>query len=453
MLRELGQALKSFDFVPVNASGGTVAITSEFADERALRLSAVYRAVWVLSSTLAQLPLHVYRRKAPFGKDRASDHPLYAVLHDKVNPRMSSYQWRLTSMAHVVQWGNAYSEIVRNGLGDVVELWPLRPDRMRVTIAPTADGRGKLVYYYRTRVGVETEVPARRIFHIRGLGYDGLIGYSVLALARASLGLTQDAEEFGSRSFRSNARPGLILTHPKTLTEPARANLRQSVTERHEGLANTGKTMLLEEGMSVSTIGWPAKDAEFLATREFQITEIARWFGVQPHRLFDLSHATFTNIEHQGIEWVQDFGAWLVNWEQEFRLQLLDEDPDVFAEFNVDGLLRGDTASRMAQYRSMFGMAAMSPDEIRSRENLNPRPDGKGDSYFAPLNIADASRLDAEGLSRERAIEAVAALVEAGFEPDSATRLLGLPELDHSGLDPVTVRARLDGRTDPTVPQ
>lgn len=450
MLERLNQAIKSIDFIPLNGAGGTLSVAdavgmtnsgSTITQSGALGISAVWRAVWVLSSTLAQLPLHVYHR-IPSGKELAPDHAYYHLLHDQVNPRMTSFQWRLTTMAHAVTWGNGYSEKVRDGTGRVVELWPLRPDRMTVRLDPTPDGRGKLVYAYRRANGTVNEVDPERILHVRGLGYDGLIGYSVVTMARNSLGLTKAAEDYGSRTFKSNARPGLILTHPSRLSDPARDNLLNSVRDNYEGAANAGKTMLLEEGIVPTTIGFQPDDAQFLETRKFQVTEIARWFGVQPHRLFDLDRATFSNIEAQGIEWVQDFGAWTENFEQEFTAQLFepDGDRDHFAEFNVDGLLRGDSAARVALYNGLWNMGSINPDEIRAKENLNPVPDGQGKAFYVPLNVKAVGAPTQDEMSRADQIDAAAALIKVGFEPEAALQTVGLGRIDHTGLEPVTLQ-------------
>lgn len=358
----------------------------------ALRVTAVYACVRVLAETVATLPLVVYRRQKPRGKLRDPSHPLYTVLHDQANTEMTAMQLRETMMAHVLLWGNAYASIERDGAGNVVGLWPLLPDR---TYVVRDDKTGKLVYITTLPNGEQVLLPWDQVLHIPGLSYNGIVGYSPIQCAREAIGLALAAEEFGARFFGNGARPGGVLEHPATLSDEAYKRLRSSWESMHRGLNNAQRLAILEEGMQYKPLTIPPEDAQFLETRKFQVTEICRLFRVPPHLVGDLERATFSNIEHQSIEFVvHTIRPWLVRWEQAINMKLLTplERRRFFVEHIVDGLLRGDIASRYNAYAIARQNGWMSANDIRELENMNPIPGG--DVYLVPLNMQDAAVLE-----------------------------------------------------------
>ncbi len=355
----------------------------------ALQCTAVYACVRILAETVASLPLHVYRRLPDDGKERAPDHPLYGVLHDTANPEMTSFMLRETMMGHLLLWGNAYAELELTPGGQVVALWPWRPDRVRMERV-----NGQLWYVVRLPEwlgNVDLGVPAWRMLHVRGLSTNGLNGLSPIAMARQAIGLSLATEEFGARFFSNGARPSVVLQHPKQLSDEAYKNIQRSWESRHQGLERAHRVGILEEGMTLQQLGIPPEDAQFLETRRFQLNEICRIYRVPPHMVGDLERATFSNIEHQAIEFViHTVRPWLVRWEQELMRALFTapEREKYFAEFLVDGLLRGDTQSRYASYATARQNGWMSANDIRRLENQNPIPGG--DVYLVPLNMIPA---------------------------------------------------------------
>ena len=354
--------------------------------ESALSYTAVLACIRVLSESIASMPLIVYERLER-GKRRATEHWLYPLLHDAPNPVMTRYEWMTTVVGHLAAWGNHYSEIQINGAGRPVALWPLRPDRMIVGGSPVEG----LTYTYHAG-GQPIPLPAARVLHLRGLGNDGVMGYSVLKLARESVGLGLATQEFGARWFGNGARPAVVLQHPGQLGDEAYTICRSPGTMQHQGLSNSHRVAILEEGMTVETIGIPPDDSQFLETRKFQRSEIAAVFRVPPHMIGDLERATFSNIEHQGLEFVTyTLGPWLSCIEQRLGLTMLSpaERMVLFAEFLVAGLLRGDMKSRYDAYAVGRNWGWFSANDVRELENMNP-VDG-GDMYLVPLNMVDAA--------------------------------------------------------------
>lgn len=373
-------------------SGWMTATGLHVTPETALQITAVFACVRVLAETVASLPLPVYRRLENGGKERARDFYLYPILHDLPNTEMTSFELRETLMGHLGTWGNAYAEIeLRPGYGRAKALWPLRPDRMRVRRR-----NRNLQYVYRLpdKVGGRTVVlPAERILHIHGLGYDGLVGYSPIHMARQAIGLAMATEEFGARFFKNDATPGGVLEHPGELSDSAHKRLQESWEEKHSGLEKSHRLAILEEGMKFKDIGIPPEDAQFLQTRKFQVIEIARMYRVPPHMIMDLERGTFSNIEHQSIEFVvHTIRPWLVRWEQRIKQDIFlpGERDTYFAEFLVDGLLRGDIKSRYEAYSIGRQNGWLSANDVRELENQNPI-DG-GDVYLIPLNMIPAGQ-------------------------------------------------------------
>jgi len=346
-------------------------------ERTAMATSAVYACVRVLSETIASLPLHLYRRTGE-GKERAVNHNLYHLLHDEPNPEMTSFVFRETLMGHLLLWGNAYAQIIRNGRGQVVALYPLLPDRMEVGRTE----KGELFYCYQ-KDGRDYLLRPDEVLHVPGLSFDGLVGYSPIAMAKNAIGMALATEEYGSRLFANDARPSVVLEHPGILKDPAK--IRESWNKIYRGSENAHKVAVLEEGMQVKTLSMPPEQAQFLETRKFQIEEICRIFRVPPHLVANLERATFSNIEHQSISFVvHTIRPWLVRLEQAFNKSLFTgrEKGELFASFVVDGLLRGDYESRMKGYAIGIQNGFMSPNDVRSLENLNPIPEEEGGSTY-----------------------------------------------------------------------
>jgi HK97 family phage portal protein len=287
-------------------------------------------------------------------------------------------------MTHLLLWGNAYAQIVRNGHGEIIGLYPLMPDKMQVSRAETDE----LIYLYQSGM---KNIAFRReeILHIPGLGFDGLLGYSPIAMARNAIGMSMATEEFGASFFQNGAAPGGILEHPGTLKDPSK--VRESWNELFKGSGNANKVAVLEEGMTYKQIGIPPNEAQFLETRKYQTEEICRIYRVPPHLVADLDKATFSNIEHQSISFVvHTIRPWLVRLEQAMNKALLypAERQRYFIEFNVDGLLRGDYESRMRGYATARQNGWMSANDIRRLENMNliPKEEG-GDLYLINGNM------------------------------------------------------------------
>ena len=376
---------------------GTSGSGKSVTAQTAIQLSTVYACVRVISETVASLPLGVYEATDD-GNLKAGDHPLYHLLHDEPNPEMTSFVFRETLMTHLLLWGNAYAQIIRNGKGEVIALYPLMPNRMSVD----RDSNGKLYYkYYR---GSDKAIRSKEyevilspgdVLHIPGLGFDGLVGYSPIAMAKNAIGLAIATEEFGAKFFANGAAPSGVLEHPGTIKDPTK--VREAWQSQFGGSSNSGKVAVLEEGMKYTPISISPEQAQFLETRKFQINEIARIFRVPPHMVGDLEKSSFSNIEQQSLEFVKyTLEPWLVRWEQSMIRSLLtpSEKQEYFIKFNVDGLLRGDYASRMSGYATARQNGWMSANDIRELENLDriPAEDG-GDLYLINGNmtkLADA---------------------------------------------------------------
>lgn len=354
-------------------------------EQSSMQMTAVYSCVRILAEAVAGLPLHFYQYRKDGGKEKAVDHPLYFLLHDEPNSEMTSFVFRETLMTHLLLWGNAYAQIIRNGKGEVIALYPLMPDRMSVNRDTDKD----LYYLYTVDSGRQVRLKKSEILHIPGLGFDGLVGYSPIAMAKNAVGLAIATEEYGSKFFANGANPGGVLEHPGTLKDPSK--LRESWNATFGGSSNAAKVAVLEEGMKYTPISISPEQAQFLETRKFQINEIARIFRVPPHMVGDLEKSSFSNIEQQSLEFVKyTLDPWLVRWEQAMTKALLslDEKKEYFIKFNVDGLLRGDYQSRMNGYATGRQNGWMSANDIRELENLDRIPESEGgDMYLINGNM------------------------------------------------------------------
>ena len=368
-------------------------------ERTAMQTTAVYACVRILAEAVASLPLHVYEYQDDGGKKLVHDHPLYYLLHDEPNPEMTSFVFRETLMSHLLIWGNAYAQIIRDGAGRVLGLYPLLPDKMDVQ----RDDKGNIYYVY-SRNSDENpmfkeygniRLKAEDVLHIPGLGFDGLIGYSPIAMAKNAVGMTLACEEYGASFFANGANPGGVLEHPGVLKDPSK--VRESWNSVYRGVSNAHKIAVLEEGMKYQQIGIPPEEAQFLETRKFQINEIARLYRIPPHMVGDLDKSSFSNIEQQSLEFVKyTLDPWVIRWEQSLQKSLLlpGEKGKYFIKLNVDGLLRGDYQSRMNGYAVGRQNGWFSANDIREMENMNPIPDEEGGNLYlingAMTKLADA---------------------------------------------------------------
>ena len=348
--------------------------SGEQVDEKsAMQIATVYACVRLLAESVAQLPLHLYRyTDSGTGKEMATDHSLYAVIHRQPNPEMTSFTWRETMMVHLLLYGNAYCQIIRDGKNDVVSVYPLLPENVEVD----RDEHGEIYFIYHaytdeTPGEKNKDIIFRReeVLHVPGLGFNGLVGFSPIAMMKNSLGSTLAVEKYGSAFFKNGAQPSGVLEHPGVLKNPEK--IRQNWSDVYGGANNAHKVAVLEEGMSYKAISLPPEDSQFLSTRQFGVEEICRIFRVPPHMVQDLQRATFNNIEHLAIEFVMHtLMPWLVRIEQAIIKDVLidEEKNEFFPKFNVDGLMRGDYKSRMEGYAVAITNGITSVNDVRKLE-------------------------------------------------------------------------------------
>lgn len=364
------------------------ATSGKFVNENtALQCSAVYACVRIIAESIAALPLHVYKYKDSGGKEKVPQNSLYSLLHDAPNAEMTSFTFRETSLSHLLLWGNSYAYVRRDDWGHPLSLYPLLPNRMIVE----RDDDGEIYYKYTIIAGENSafkksgqiRLRSDEILHIHGLGFNGLVGFSPIAMARNAIGTTLAVEEFGAKFFENGARPSGVLEHPGVIKDTQK--LMDSWQKVYGGSENAGKVAILEEGMKYQQISIPPDDAQFLDSRKFQINEIARLYRIPPHMLADLEKSSFSNIEQQSLEFVKyTLNPWVVRWEQALNKSLLlpSERKEYFIKFNVDGLLRGDYQSRMQGYSIARQNGWMSANDIRELEDLNPISEEDGGNLY-----------------------------------------------------------------------
>ena len=375
------------------ALGGVTQAGIRVNPQSAMGLSTYYACIRAISEDVGKLPLLTYQRLEPRGKKRLPDHWAYPLLHDAPNADMTAMTFREVLTHHALGWGNGYAEIVRRGDGIPGALYPIHPSRVHLQ----RDAQGRLVYdvYGNDGIYAAAGISAQAIrlqqddvLHIKGLGSDGYTGYSIVQLAAESLGLTLAAQTFGAAFFGGGAALGGVLEHPGKLGDTAKVYLRESWQQLYGGPFNAGKTAILEEGLKYTRLGIPPEEAQFLETRTFQVPEICRWLRVPPHKVQHLDNAHYTNIEHQNLEYITDtLMPWFVRWEGELRRKLFADEPDIFAEHLILGLLRGDQAARSQYYKTRFELGTLSPNDIRELENENPiTADEGGEMYYIAAN-------------------------------------------------------------------
>ena len=351
------------------------------SEQTSMTISAVYACVRLIAEDVASLPFTIYKRLER-GKEKAADHQLYPILRSSPNGVMTAFGFLECMMTNLLLWGNAYAQIIRNRRGEIHSMEPLSSAKMRVG----KNAAGEYEYSYTTDRGLTRKLTRSEIFHVAGISYDGILGMSPIAVARECIGLAKATEVYANNFFANGAKPGGILQHPGVVKDPER--VRKSWEQVYRGAHNAHKIAVLEEGMTYKEISIPQKDAQFLETRQFQLNEICRIFRVPPHLVGDLSKATFSNIEHQSIDYVvHTLRPWLVRWEQAVNLQLLDENDraEYYAKFNADGLLRGDFETRMKGYATGIQNGFLSPNDVRELEDMNPAEGG--DVYLVNGNM------------------------------------------------------------------
>lgn len=426
---------------PFGSVGKSITDITVNADT-AMTVGAFHAGVRLIAEDIAAMPFHVFEKTDKEGARKAETHPTYKVLHESPNPEMTAMVWRETMLGHILSVGNCYSERVPNGLGQTVQLWPLRPDRM---IVERDKDTARKVFKYRLPSGAQIILPNDRVFHVPGFGYDGLVGYSRIAMARRALENAIAIEEFGLHTFANGANPGVVIRHPQPLSKTAKNNIKSSWEEQHQGLTNSQRTAILDEGMEIETVGFNPEDAQFLESKRHSVEDVARWLRLAPHKLSDMSHATFSNIEESNLDHV--IGTLLPNmvrFEQQVNKDLLAT--PFYAKHNAAHLLRGNTKDRAEFYVAMRQNGIFTDDEIRAFEETNAlRPEDRT-KLLVPLNSVPASAFDENGMTMIQRATAAGIMARAGYDPAGSLVAFNLPAIPHTGFLPVTVQA------EPTIP-
>lgn len=371
--------------------GGESVTGKSVTAQTALQLSAVWSCVRLLSETVATLPLGIYERDADGGKKPQRDHPLYVLLHDQPHANLTSVEWLEVVIAHIALWGNHYSRVDRNSVGTIVALEPLNPEYMN---DPEPDDDGNLIFVYNGEDGRE-ELTERDVFHVKGFGVSGRVGLSVIGFARNSMGIAMATDEAAGKTFANGMQTAGFVQADKVLNDEQRKKFNTALKE-FTGSSNAGKTMLLEGGFTYQPLSLKPEDAQMLLSRGFNIEEICRWFRVPPWMIGHTEKSTSwgTGLEQQNIAFLTyALRPYLTRIEQAVKRQLLSrsERRTLFAEFNLEGLLRADSAGRAALYSSYAQNGINTRNEIRARENLPPVEGG--DVLTVQSNLIDLAQL------------------------------------------------------------
>jgi HK97 family phage portal protein len=388
-----GSALPPWDDYWYSRPGWDSAAGMAVTPETAMKLSAVFACVRVRSESLATCPLVVFKRLPNGGKVRATEHPLYQVLHNSPNQWQTSVEFIEMMQAHLDLRGNAFARIVPGPRGAIDQLIPLHPDLVQVYRLPN----GKLKYQIRSRFTAEVDwYMQEEIFHLRGLTSDGLVGLSPIAVQRETIGTALGMQDYAARFFANDATTSTWIKHPgRFKDDAARDKFRENWQKSQTG-ENRHRTAVLEEGLELKQIGLSNKDSQFLEANVNSREEVCAIYRVPPHKIAILQRATNNNIEHQGIEFVTDaIQPAATRWERRVNVDLidpisaaLDDGAEYFAEFIVGGLLRGDMKSRYDAYAIGRNWGWLCPDTICEFEGMNPLPEGKGgQEYLRPLNM------------------------------------------------------------------
>lgn len=377
-----GWLLRAFGYAPTNTG-------VDVSESNAMKLTAVYACVRILSEEIASLPLIVYKRRKGAGRDRAKDHPAYHVLHDSPNPEMTSIIYRETGQSHCCLWGNSYSFINRFRTGEF-ELYPLLPDRTY----PKRDPETKRLFYVTINDGKEIPLKKEDVLHVPALGFDGLVGYSPIRMASEAIGLGFAAEEFGARFFGQGTNMGGVIQHPATMSKDTYERLKESLVEAQAGLGKSHNNLILEGNATYTKIGIPPNDAQFIETRIHQVAEIARTYRIPLHMLgVDTKAATYASVEQFALLFVKHvLRPWLVRWEQAMNMRLFtpEEREDYYIEHLVDGVLRGDYKTRQEGLKIQREAGIINADEWREMENMNPQEGETGKIYWMPSQMQRA---------------------------------------------------------------
>lgn len=358
--------------------------------DSAMMVMAFLACVRIISDTIASLPLITYQRLTR-GKNRATDHYLYPILHDEANPEMSAFTFRRLLLAHECTRGNGLSEIEFDKGGRVRALWPLNPDNIKLWRDPASK---ELYYIYRLPLSVgghEVKLPASRIFHIKWLTNNGLWALSPVQLARNAVALTVATEKNGALLFNNGSEPGILLKTPKALSDKAYIRIQGDWEEMHKGLDKRHRLAILEEGLEVEKLSVDPDDAQFLQTRVHQVSEFGRLFGISDDMLNQQgASATYASVEQFGLRFTTfTIRPWTVGFEQEAHRSLLapSEKKTFFCEHLVDGLMRGDTVARMLSQAQGFMVGKYSINDMLEMDNQNPIEGKMGDMRFVPMNM------------------------------------------------------------------
>jgi HK97 family phage portal protein len=373
---------------------------ADVSPHTALGSTPVWAAVNLISGTIGSLPLVLYREMENGGKERATDLSLFDLLRWQPNGFQTAVEMMEMGQGHLCLRGNAFFRLETNVGGELIAIVPLHPDKMKLKLL---DG-GVIQYHYQQSIGTPRVFSAEEIMHVKGLSSDGLIGYSPITIGAGTIALSQAAESYGSRFFNNSATPSGILSHPGKLKPEARSNIKQSWQAAH-GVGKQHSVALLEEGLAWTAMSVSPEEAQFLETRKFQAEEVARLFNVPPHLLMLLDRSTFSNVVEQNKAFaVNCIRPWAIRWEQAIRKSILERfgDRSLSTEFEMDALLRPDTMARAQANQILLQNGALTIDEWRGRENMNPLDSRAGEVHWMPLNIAPVSVAEA-GPSEEDA--------------------------------------------------
>ncbi|WP_458462417.1 phage portal protein [Paenibacillus sp.] len=385
--RSKAMTMEEFDNQVLSRFRGGYGAGMHVDEERALKLITVFSCVRVIAETIATLPLDVFQERPGTGRDKARDHPIHELLHYRPNDEMTSATWRETSTGHLALSGNTYSIITLNGRGVPMELYPVD---WRLIIPQRNPNTDKIEYVYNDRGKAEI-FPPERVFHVPGWGFDGIRGYSPIRTAASTMGIGLATQEFTERFYSQGMNIGGVLEHPSGLSDPAYERLKEWLEEKGSGMANSWKPLILEEGMKYSRIPMPLAEAQFIETQKFTRDEICGLFRVPPHMVGNLERSTFSNIEHQSIDFVMyTLMPYITKYEQVMNWRLFtkqEREQGIYVKFNVNGLLRGDYKSRQEGLAIQRQNGVINADDWRDYEEMNPIPDGSGQVYMVNGNM------------------------------------------------------------------
>jgi HK97 family phage portal protein len=413
------------------------------SDVTALESPAYFAGVRNVSEDLATLPLITYRRIDERKRERDPDFYLYPILHDMPNEEIDAVTFFEMQQAWLMMRRNAYAEIVRDRSGRCMGLWPIPPSRVSVRRF-----EGEMLYQVSLPPGMtdpQSGLPFKildrsRILHVKALALDGILGLNSITTHSEAIGLSLALDRYGAAFFGNDGTPGGTYEHPGKLTDPAYKRLKGALEDRHKGLENAHRIAILEEGMKFNATSVPNDKAQFIDSKRYSVEDMGRLNRIAPHKIGDLSRATFSNIEHQGIDYVvSTIRPPAVRWERAIHAQvyLSDDRKTHYSEFLLDALLRGDSQQRAAAFATMRQNGVINADEWRAMENMNPIEDGTGELYLVNGTMTQVGGQD---VPIDRKVEGVGALIRAGYTPEAACSALGLPPLAHLGFPPITLQ-------------